>query len=187
MSRRAAIATAIAMLACGVSGDSATAATSRAAAGACANAGTVATNDAAKLRAIEAMRCIVNVQRAQFGLRALRASTLLRSAAENHSREMVAGGFLSHTSANGDTVRRRAARTGYVRRSSTLVGETLTWGSGTFATPSELVAALMASPPHRSTLLDRRFRDIGVGMALGAPMAGMTLSSATVTVDFGRR
>jgi len=189
MSRRTAIAIAIAVLACGAPGGIATASTSKSAAGACANAGTVALDDASRVQAAEAVRCLINLQRASRGLRGLRASGLLQNAAARHSADMVARKFISHTSANGDSVRRRILRAGYVRRTrSWILGETLTWGTGTFASPTQLVTALMQSPDHRRTILDRRFADVGVGMVLGAPMDGMTGGrAATVTVDFGRR
>jgi uncharacterized protein YkwD len=189
MSRGTAIAIAIAVLACGAPGGIATAATSRSAAGACANDGIVAMDDAARVQAVEAVRCLINLERANRGLRALRASAPLQNAATGHSADMVASKFLSHTSANGDSFRRRILRNGYVRRTrGWSVGETLTWGSGGFATPAQLVTALMQSPEHRRTILDRRFLDMGVGMVLGAPMDGMTGGrAATVTVDFGHR
>jgi uncharacterized protein YkwD len=189
MSRRTAIAIAIAVLAVGAPGGSAAASTSRSAAGACADAGTIATDDATRLAAVESVRCLLNLERANRGLRALRASGLLQRAAEGHSRDMVASKFVGHTSLNGAGVRQRIKRTGYIRRSKmTLVGEVLSWGSGSFASPVQLVAALMESSQHKRTLLDRRFRDVGVGIALGAPMAGMGGSrAATTTVDFGRR
>jgi len=189
MSRRTAIAIAIAVLAVSAPGGSAAASTSRSAAGACADAGTIATDETTRLAAVEAVRCLVNLERAARGLRAVRASGLLQSAAEGHSRDMVASKFVGHTSLDGTSVRQRVRRTGYIRRSKvTLVGEVLSWGSGTFASPNQLVAALMESPQHKRTLLDRRFRDVGVGFAFGAPMAGMGSSrSATVTVNFGRR
>ncbi len=101
---------------------------------------------------------------------------------------MVAAKFVGHRSANGDTVRARVRRTGYIRRSRfALLGETLTWGTGMFATPRELVTAMMQSAAHRRTILDRRFRDVGIGFALGAPEPGVAGRAATVTLDFGRR
>jgi uncharacterized protein YkwD len=43
----------------------------------------------------------------------------------------------------------------------------------------------MSSAAHRSMLLDGSFREIGVGLALGAPVANM--GGATLTLTFGRR
>ena len=43
-----------------------------------------------------------------------------------------------------------------------------------------------SSASHRSIITDRRFRDIGVGLALGAPLEGMG-TGATLALNFGRR
>ena len=47
----------------------------------------------------------------------------------------------------------------------------------------------MASPAHRANILNAAFREIGIGIALGAPVAGATAASgaATYTNQFGRR
>ena len=45
----------------------------------------------------------------------------------------------------------------------------------------------MASPPHRAALLDPRFREIGVGVALGAPRGGITAPAATYVGELGVR
>jgi uncharacterized protein YkwD len=117
----------------------------------------------------------------------LRESSLLDAAAGRHSLDMVAGKFFSHAGSDGSSLRQRVARTGYLRgASSALVGETLAWGSGTYATPAQIVSAFLESPQHRRTMLDRRFRDVGVGLALGAPEPGIS-GAATATLDFGRR
>ena len=51
------------------------------------------------------------------------------------------------------------------------VGENLAWGTGVLATPRATVRAWMHSPDHRANLLDRRFADVGIGVAAGAPIA----------------
>jgi len=47
-----------------------------------------------------------------------------------------------------------------------------------------LVRALMRSRGHRSVLLDRRQRHIGVGLVLGAPVPGAGQGS-TLVLAFG--
>ena len=136
----------------------------RAATAPCAGASVVATDEATRLQAIDALLCIINERRAERGLSAVQASGLLGAAAVRHSGDMVARKFVGHTSANGDSFRARIRRTGYARKNhNALFGETLTWGTGMFATPSQLVSALMqspAAPPHdpRSPLPRRRHR-----------------------------
>jgi uncharacterized protein YkwD len=55
-----------------------------------------------------------------------------------------------------------------------------------YGTPLELVRNLMASGEHKAIITDRRFRDIGVGLAVGEPMEGMGTGS-TLALNFGRR
>jgi uncharacterized protein YkwD len=98
---------------------------------------------------------------------------------------MVSAKFFSHASRNGDSAKRRVTRMGYGRNA--LVGETIAWGSGPFATPAQLVGAFLASAEHRQIMLDRRYRDLGVGIALGAPRPGVPGYATTLTLDFGHR
>ena len=44
----------------------------------------------------------------------------------------------------------------------------------------------MHSPGHRANILSTQFKDIGIGVARGAPQAGQH-DSATYTTDFGVR
>ena len=64
------------------------------------------------------------------------------------------------------------------------MGETIAWGSGGRATPASIVRSWLNSPGHRAILLDGRYKDLGVGIALGAPGHG---DGATFTGDFGAR
>ena len=57
--------------------------------------------------------------------------------------------------------------------------------TGTLATPAQTVRGWMNSPPHRRNMLDRGFREIGIGVALGAP--GSNDPGATYATEFGRR
>jgi uncharacterized protein YkwD len=51
-------------------------------------------------------------------------------------------------------------------------GENLAWGTAELATPAAIVGAWMRSPGHRSNILRRTFRDIGLGVVQGAPERG---------------
>lgn len=184
MLRTTVIASAVAALAGGAPGVSTAAKKSRSA-GECPGAGSVAVDEAAREHAIATVLCLVNRERAARGVAALRASNPLRSAAAGHSHAMVSAKFFSHASRNGDSAQRRVMRTGYGRKA--LVGETIAWGSGPWATPAQLVSAFLASAAHRQIMLDRRYRDVGVGIALGAPRPRVLGSATTVTLDFGHR
>ena len=45
----------------------------------------------------------------------------------------------------------------------------------------------MDEPPHRAILLRRRYREAGVGLALGAPLEGFGEDGATLSLNFGAR
>ena len=63
------------------------------------------------------MLCLVNRERARRGLGAVRMEQRLAAAASGHSTQMVKAKFVGHRSTNGDAVRARVRRTGYIRRS----------------------------------------------------------------------
>lgn len=154
----------------------------------CKGADVIALDEPSRRRAKRVVLCLVNRERAARRIAILRVSPLLARAAARYSTSMVQLQYFAHRSPAGDDVRRRTARTGYRRRGrTTLLGETLAWGSDATATPTELVTSFMRSPRHRRTMLSRRYRDIGVGIALGAPAPDATGNAATLTVEFGRR
>jgi uncharacterized protein YkwD len=157
-------------------------------AAACADATVTPASESMRPAASAAVLCLVNAERTQRGLAALNASSLLNKAAAFHSTDMVRRKYFAHVTPNGLDQRRRVARTGYLRGSRRpMLGETIAWGSSTYGSPAELVASLMASPPHRAIILDGRFRDIGVGLTLGAPIDGFGEYGSTLSLNFGRR
>ena len=158
-------------------------AAAQACAGADANPNNVSA-DAAR----SATLCLLNAERRQRGLRGLSHNSRLGLAATRHAQDMVQRNYFAHVSRSGRTMvqRVRAARylTGRERRWS--VGENIAWGSGWRATPRAIVRAWMDSPPHRANILHGRFREIGIGIALGAPVGGMD-AAATYGTNFGAR
>ncbi len=140
-------------------------------------------------QAQEAVLCLVNHERARRRLSGLRSSTQLTRAALGHSTDMVSQEYFAHDSLDGSTLRQRVLRTGYLRGSAAgTLEETLACGWVQLSTPKALVASLMSSPTHRSTVLNPSLRDIGIGLVLGAPRSqpGMA-GGATLTLDFARR
>jgi uncharacterized protein YkwD len=138
-------------------------------------------------RAYAAVLCLVNRERARRGVRALRESALLARAASDHSLDMVSQQYFDHEGMDGSTPRQRVLRTGYFRGAGGgAVEEALACGWMQLSTPKALVANLMRSSTHRSILLDRRLRAVGVGLVLGGPDASMA-GGATLTLDFASR
>jgi uncharacterized protein YkwD len=136
-------------------------------------------------RAIRATVCLINQARGHHGLGALRATGSLERAATAHSRDMVLHDFFAHDSPAGSTPKQRIDRAGYFDgASSWALGETIAWGSGGRAPPAAIGRAGVRAPRPRAILLDGRYHDLGVGIALGAPGRG---GGATFTGDFGAR
>jgi uncharacterized protein YkwD len=96
---------------------------------------------------------------------------------------MVRRRYFAHDSLSGAEFSDRIHRTGYTRGRWWRLGENLGWGGGSQATPAAMVAAWMDSPGHRVNVLGQ-FREIGVGLALGAPRPDQA-QSATYATEFG--
>lgn len=151
-------------------------------AGACAS--TSANPGPSNLGAMNsAILCLLNVERAAKGLPSLSANGQLAKAAKAWANRMVAKRFFAHE-VGSSTVLSRIKRTGYVRGSWSL-GENIAWGSGALATPQAIVNGWMHSPGHRANILRGQFKDIGIGIKLGAPGPGLS-GGATYVTDFGR-
>jgi uncharacterized protein YkwD len=134
------------------------------------------------------VRCLVNAQRAARGLAPLKPSRQLRVAAEEHGADMVAHRFFAHVSPFSGAVTDRARRAGYLPRAHDwTLGEDIAWGEGELSTPDSIVDAWMNSPPHRRVILDRDFRDVGVGVASGVPVEAGAIPGATFVLDVGSR
>jgi len=117
--------------------------------------------DAPAQPALEAqMLALVNNERARQGLAPLRADPELAEVARAHSRDMLARGYFSHVSPQGQDAfgRMRDARVAYLA-----AGENL-------AHASTLVQAhegLMKSPGHRANILRPAFGRVGIGIVDG--------------------
>jgi uncharacterized protein YkwD len=135
-----------------------------------------------------ATRCLLNKKRREHGLRRLRGNGRLHRAAGRHTVDMARRHYFSHTSISGASFLDRIRRTGYLRRTrSWSVGENIAWGTGDLSSPRSIVRAWMRSPGHRANILNRRFREIGIGISFGAPRRSSTRPAATYTTDFGLR
>jgi uncharacterized protein YkwD len=143
--------------------------------------------NARNLRAVRAaILCLHNQIRAQYRLPRLKSNVKLRRAAVGHSSSMVRGRYFDHTDPNGRTFVQRVLGAGYVHRGQGWsLGENIAWGSGALATPAGVMDAWMHSAGHRANILQRSYREVGIGVELGVPSAGG--SGATYTVDFGAR
>jgi uncharacterized protein YkwD len=130
--------------------------------------------------------CLINVQRAQNGLAALTANSVLQGAALQHSQDMVNHNFFSHDSSSGEDFEDRILRFKYAPPNTEWVaGENIAWGTLSLSTPDAIVVSWMNSPEHRANILSGDFKELGVGVDPATPSGDP--SGATYTADFGAR
>ena len=133
--------------------------------------------------------CLMNAERTARGLGPLQAEPLSgprrrRLRAPDGARALLR----PHLAQRLDDARAHQDDELSARRGSWSVGENLAWGTGVLSTPRATVRAWMHSPDHRANLLDRRFADVGIGVAAGAPIALEPGElGGTYVTDFGRR
>ncbi|HET6171568.1 MAG TPA: CAP domain-containing protein [Gaiellales bacterium] len=120
---------------------------------------------------------LLNEIRREHKLPQFTYSAALRSAAREHSADMLARHYFEHDSPS-ETFDHRIRR----HLDSELVGENIAWGTGRFATPEGLVKLWMHSPTHRHIILLRSLHRIGLGVAIGT-FEGST-DAAMATADF---
>lgn len=134
-----------------------------------------------------AVRCLVNQERTSRGLSALSAEKRLKKAADRFVQRMVAQQFFAHVGPDGTTLVRRLQSTRYItpklRRYS--VAENLGYGTGELATPRAIVNGWLQSEGHRRNMLDRRFKQVGIGVTDGSPFGDD--NAQTFVADFGLR
>jgi uncharacterized protein YkwD len=134
-----------------------------------------------------ALLCAIDAERTARSLPAVRQSGQLTRAAQGHAANMVGRHFFAHVSPDGSTLADRVAVTGYMRHRRTWeLGEAIAWAEQPLDTAASLVQAWLASPPHRAILLDRRYREVGIGVAPGLT-DGSGRAGATAVLDFGYR
>jgi uncharacterized protein YkwD len=131
--------------------------------------------------------CLMNERRHKAGAGKLRIDSRLEQAAQTHSDSMNAENFFAHDSPSGGGPVDRIRNAGYLAGAKAWgIAENIRWGSAGQASPRSAVRAWMKSPPHRHAMLDRSYRQVGIGIAFGTP-AGPAEDGAIYTADFGYR
>lgn len=128
--------------------------------------------------------CLINAQRTAQGLKPLAVDARLRAAAAAFARDMVDRRFFDHVSPGGGTMLDRLHAAGWNPHGAWSAGENIAWGGGSLGTPAAIVDAWMHSAGHRANILNPAFTQIGLGIAAGAPQAGVEAPAATYVTDF---
>jgi uncharacterized protein YkwD len=132
----------------------------------------------------------VNRVRADGGLRPLKLSRPLQSAAAFQSRSLLTLGVFEHdTDATGTFGDRLHRFYPVIPGRAWGAGENLLWSSAGIDA-AQAVQIWLDSPPHRKNLLDPTWREFGIA-AYGAPNAPGVYAPAgpvvVITLDFGAR
>jgi uncharacterized protein YkwD len=134
-----------------------------------------------------ALLCVIGAERGARGLAPVRENRLLTLAAQRHADDMVARGYFAHVTPGGATLANRVGVTGYMRGwPAWELGEAISWAQEPLDTADTFVQAWLASPSHRAILLDRGFRDVGMGVTIGLAV-DLGGNGATAVLDFGAR
>ncbi len=153
-----------------------------------APASTISVDNAEK-----AVVCLTNDERRARGLPVYTLSSQLGTAARGHANAAVAqkwwvNGADPHVNPQGNTTpASRARAAGYCTSGSSRVHENVFWGWGTPTgpTPRDAVRWWMGSPGHMANILHADLREIGVGVAKGAPEPGSRPNAAVFVQNFG--
>jgi uncharacterized protein YkwD len=137
-----------------------------------------------------ATRCLINQERARFGRKPLAASAALNVPAQRFAQLMVSQRFFGHVGPEGDSVLLRVKRqSNYIskRTGRYALGENIAWGSDELGSPLQIVDFWMHSSGHRRNILDRTYRDVGIGVASGAPEDVGGDPAGTYSTVFGQQ
>jgi uncharacterized protein YkwD len=107
---------------------------------------------------------LINKKRADAGLEPLVWNQQLATLARQHSDDMAEYKFFSHRGTDGSMVDQRADRLGLMNW--TAIGENIAYNRGYSDAASFAVTSWMASPAHRQNLLDKRWKESGIGVAI---------------------
>jgi uncharacterized protein YkwD len=107
---------------------------------------------------------LINQQRAKMNLLPLVWSDEVANIARKHSKDMATFNFFSHTDLNGLMVNDRADIFGVSKWQA--IGENIAYNRG-YNNPVEFaVERWMLSPSHRENLLNSRWKESGIGIAV---------------------
>lgn len=110
---------------------------------------------------VDQIVALTNARRAENGLQPLVFSSQLAQAAQAKANDMLVSDYWAHTSPSGKSPWSFIITSGY---RYIFAGENL---ARDFSDAASVVAAWMNSPSHRSNILDKNFKEIGVAVTNG--------------------
>jgi len=133
--------------------------------------------------------CLVDRVRAAHHLPALRPNRELGGVATSQVATMVQWDYFADVRPSGQTPLSLVVVTRYPAHGASIsVAQNIAWGTGADTTPVHIVAAWMASRPHREIILTGEYRDAGVAVQAALPsVVGAGRHGATYVMEFGAR
>jgi uncharacterized protein YkwD len=155
---------------------------------ACTKYGEVRAEKLRNRQARASIRCFLNRERENRGIKRLDNDRRLQRASQKHTEAMMNKRCFSHQCPGEGSLEARLRSVDYLLGSLLrfTFGENIAFGGAHYGTPKSIVRAWMKSPPHRANILNRAFRDVGVGFEPGTP-GSPKASGGTYTTDFGLR
>ncbi len=108
---------------------------------------------------------LINQERVKNDRKPLRWIEKAAAAARFHSANMARGSFLGHRDLEGTMVDDRADRFGLSNWSQ--IGENVAWISGYEDPAARAVFSWMRSAGHRKNIMESKYRETGLGLAIG--------------------
>lgn len=128
--------------------------------------------------------CLLNEERRQHARQPLKKNKVLQKVAQKHTKKMVQTDCLSHQCPGESSLDSRIKKSGYTKGASDFeYSENTGCGISTKA----MVANWMASQFHRTNILEKKFRDAGVGFSDERVPSKCSADYGTFTVVFGFR
>jgi uncharacterized protein YkwD len=131
----------------------------------------------------------INIVRRSFGRTRLTLSTQLVRAGQEHARELALHGFFSHDWSDGSPFGNWIQRFYPAGKARTWgAAENLAWSTPELSAKSA-VEMWLASPAHRRTLLEKRWRQVGIGVVQASAAGGVYEGQNVVIIagEFGLR
>ena len=130
-----------------------------------------------------AVVCVIGRVRRKLGLNVLKRHPKLERAGQRQAKQRAKEGFFGHSGEPDKVIPRQFKAVGY---KAAALNEGIGWGDVAAATPFEVVGGMMVQYDACAQIQDRRFRDIGVGLAYRLP--GQSFDGTPflhVTVEYG--
>ena len=120
--------------------------------------------NAAKAR--KSMICLTNYARRKKGLKRYRVSGILTRSSGAKATDILSCDDFSHT-ACGRKFTYWFETYGYTDNGGWSAGENIAWGSGSYGNSRAIFRAWLNSPGHRAAILNKDYRDLGIGLERG--------------------